>query len=199
MAKLKWLALMPFLAAALVFGASFLSGPSKSSSPAPQSSRARSAAEQMPAMDLGELGFSLLAVLGLAIGAIWLIKRLQGGQQKLAGTGSIEIKETRHLSAKRAMHIVRVQDRLLLLAETEAGLSTLSDLSPREEDPALLQPMPRITQPAPTEQGAEPRDFLQRRQSAQPQVQPQAKEEAPVALGNFRELLAKLGQGEIQA
>ena len=199
MGKLKWLALMPVLAAALVFGSSFLSEPTKSPNQLPTSPRpaARSAQDQMASMDLSELGFSLLAVLGLAIGAIWLIKKLQGGPKKLSGGGSIEIKETRRLSAKRAMHIVRVQDRLLLLAETESGLTTLSDLTPREEEPAVLQPMPRIAEPDSLEQGAEPRDFRQR--SSRPEPQPEPEDEFPVGLGNFRELLAKLGQGQSQS
>lgn len=203
MTKWKWLALMPVLAAALVFGSSFFSGEGRTRDAAAGNSRSAVPAswrsDERPAesrdatarVDMTELGTSLLVVLGLAIGAIWVLRRLQRGTVHVDHGSSIRIKETRRLSAKRALHIVHVADRLLLLAEAETGLALVADLTPKgEEDAAPADFAPELD--VDLERGAEPRDFVLRAATRNPASEhPQA----PASLGNFRELLARLGAG----
>lgn len=204
MAKLKWLALMPILAAVLVFSLSFMETPKSNggnaaaSAAASRDGRSLSAQDdkaKTSSLDMAELAVSLLAVLGLAIGAIWMLKKLQKGTQSLGQAGQIQIKESRRLGPKRAIHIVRVDERLLLLGESESGLSFLADLTPPEEEAPLSRPVASdVNDELDITQGAEPRDFVIRA-AAKPQAA-QASDERPASLGNFRELLQRLGHSD---
>jgi flagellar biosynthetic protein FliO len=203
MAKLKWLALMPILAAVLVFSLSFMETPKNNgvntASSAAASRDVRSSSAQgekaTSSLDMAELAVSLLAVLGLAIGAIWMLKKLQKGTQSLGQAGQIQIKESRRLGPKRAIHIVRVDERLLLLGESESGLSFLADLTPPEEETPLARTsVPDVQDELDVHQGAEPRDFVIRA-AAKPRAEA-ASDERPASLGNFRELLQRLGHSD---
>ncbi len=141
---------------------------------------------------------SLGIVLLLGVGTIVVMRKVQG-----SGLNSPErevvVKESRRLSPKRTIHLVRAVDRLLLISESEMGVQLLSDLTPREEgavQPVLVQQAP-VTIPQPEaprakapeeEEGATPRDLLlPRNERAR-----QAAIKANAKLSNFRELMTKL-------
>jgi len=202
MAKYKWLILMPILAFALVFGPNLIGGSksnteSRSTTSAiwKRSSEPGSSKAASPGLgiDATSMAMSLFGVLVLACGAIWLLKKLQTGGRVIGGR-EILIKETHRLNAKRAIHLARVSDRLLLLGDSEAGIQLLKDLTPPEETEPLADattftiPRPEIASST-DEEGAVPRDYVI--QAAKRQTQPKDSAEE---LGNFRELLHRLGK-----
>ncbi len=198
MAKYKWLIAMPVLAFALVFGPTLLQSDKK---PAENPRSAKSAIfrksekKEVPAtsaIDPTSMALSLFGVLVLACGAIWLLKKIQLGNSTPGGR-EIQIKETHRLAPKRSIHLARVCDRLLLLADCEGGIQLLTDLTPKDEetvlDALLTQETASVTIPRPEAEGAVPRDFGSR---VADQVET-APAPSPATLGNFRELLSKLG------
>ena len=191
-------ALLPLLAAALVFAPTLLSPSSKGRTaiaasesstldnpPASKLSR-RTQGESLLPSGL-QVGASLVFVLALALGGIWLIRRLQPGAVASKGQRSIEIKETRRLGKQRAIHLVRVSDRLLLLSEAETGIGLLSDLTISDPETAsldlgLAEPGHVLRQLEEQEEGATPRDLLPGAKRSKRQAQ----------LGDFRQLLGKI-------
>lgn len=73
---------------------------------------------------------ALLLVVGLVYGAVLLLRRLQGGAPLRGGDGAIEILDSRALGPDRAVHLVRIGSRVLLIGATGGSMAKLAELSP---------------------------------------------------------------------
>lgn len=192
----RWIlfALLPLFAAALVFGPTLLSVPDGARA---SSETAKSAPETPPrtasplttslpsSLPSGlKIGASLAFVLAIALGGVWVVRRVQHPDLAAGGTRSIEIKESRRLGKGRAIHYLRVADHLLLIAESETGIHLIRDLTPREleHDEAVDFLV--------DEDGATPRNLLPPAQRGA--TAPADTNRKRAKLGDFRELLGKL-------
>ena len=76
---------------------------------------------------------ALLLVIGLLVLTLWLFRgilrmnRFPGMSQ-----GPVSILEIRHIDPKRAVTLVRVLDRVLIVAWTDNGVALLGELTPDE-------------------------------------------------------------------
>jgi len=88
-------------------------------------------------------------ILGLLVGAVWLLRRFMSrtGSLPLAG-GELAVLAQYPLGPKKVLALVRVADQVLLLGVTEANINLLS----RIEDEAFLA---RLKRPNP----GRPNDF----------------------------------------
>lgn len=185
MSKWKWFALIPVLAAALVFGPGiFGSGNPSGGEAEGRSWEPATGAVPSGAPSMLEVAACLGLVLVLAVGGMILLRRLQYGTPHAGGT-TIQMRETRRLGPKRALHMLRVSDRLLLVAESEQGIHLVADLTPADPDEDVAEPIADDPDDD-DEDGAVPRDLVipRPRQRARPKR---------AALANFRDLLDRLG------
>ncbi|GEM_PF-3116823 len=201
MNRIKWIFVLPILAAVLVLLPVLIPSKAQPANRGPAgpsiSTWKRGGTEAgIQGPSFLTLTTSLGIVLLLGVGTIVILRKMQQG-----GASSPEreviVKESRRLSPKRTIHLVRAMDRLLLISESEIGIQLLSDLTPREEPatqptpvlvPQMEAPPQTSSQPAPEEEGATPRDLLlPRNEKAR-----QAAIKASAKLSNFRELMTKL-------
>jgi len=87
------------------------------------------------ATDWWGIGLGLVLKLGLVVGLIyacvWVLKRLmRKGGTLPKGARNLRILETAYLAPERSLHIVAVQDKLLVLGATQAQISFLTELDP---------------------------------------------------------------------
>jgi flagellar biosynthetic protein FliO len=97
---------------------------------------------------------SLGAVLALMAALLWLVRRVLGGRR--AGSDPavrIDILGHRALGPKRAVRVLRVFDRVIVVGETDGGMQTLSEFDGAE---ALLAAQAPTADPQPTAAGAAP-------------------------------------------
>jgi len=75
-----------------------------------------------------KMTLSILLVIGLGAAAIYLTKRVL---PKIAGGPSkeIQILETAHIGQRRAVHLVKAGDRMLLIGSTNGSITRLADLT----------------------------------------------------------------------
>ena len=201
MNRIKWIFVLPILAAVLVLLPVLIPSKANPGNQGPAgpsiSTWKRGGTEAgIEGPSFLTLTTSLGIVLLLGVGTIVILRKMQGG-----GVNSPEreviVKESRRLSPKRTIHLVRAVDRLLLVSESEMGVQLLSDLTPREETaaqpaavlvPQVAIPQPEVEPAAAEEEGATPRDLLlPRNEKAR-----QAAIKASAKLSNFRELMTKL-------
>ncbi|MDA3959434.1 MAG: flagellar biosynthetic protein FliO [Planctomycetota bacterium] len=76
---------------------------------------------------VGSMATGLVLVIGLAVAAGVVLKRL-GGRRRLLGAGGkhLELLETMPLGLKRAVSLIKVGDRVVLVGQSEQGLSQLA-------------------------------------------------------------------------
>lgn len=78
---------------------------------------------------------NMLATLGLLIGVIliaaWFLKRfLNTRMEQINTVSSIKISERRALSPKTALYLLEVHDKTILIAESQNGVTLLSQINP---------------------------------------------------------------------
>lgn len=77
------------------------------------------------------MGLSLAAIVGLAVGFLYLMRRIvplpRGGR-------SMRIIESVSLEPRRAIHLVKVGNRHILIGSTEGGISRIAELPEGELD-----------------------------------------------------------------
>ena len=75
-----------------------------------------------------KMTLSVLLVIGLGAAAIYLTKRVL---PKIAGGPSkeIQILETAHIGQRRAVHLLKAGDRMLLIGSTNGSITRLADLT----------------------------------------------------------------------
>jgi flagellar biogenesis protein FliO len=201
MNRIKWIFVLPILAAVLVLLPVLIPSKANPGNQGPAgpsiSTWKRGGTEAgLQGPSVLTLTTSLGIVLLLGVGTIVILRRVQRGSVN-SPEREVVVKESRRLSPKRTIHLVRAVDRLLLISESEMGVQLLSDLTPREETAAqpaaVVVPQVAIPQPEPEpalpeEEGATPRDLLlPRNERAR-----QAAIKASAKLSNFRELMTKL-------
>jgi flagellar biosynthetic protein FliO len=71
---------------------------------------------------------SVVLIVVLGAGAIYGSKRLAGKFANLPGK-RIKIVETAHLGPRKAVHLLRIGDRCLLIGSTNDNISKLADLT----------------------------------------------------------------------
>lgn len=82
---------------------------------------------------------ALLAVIACIYLGVWLLKRFSGGTIGAAGQRvSIDVLQTRHFGPKRAISLIRVADRAVLIGMTDQQMTTLTELT-AEETSQLMQ------------------------------------------------------------
>ncbi len=69
----------------------------------------------------------LAVVVLLMVAAAWIMRRLQGGSWK-AVERQVKVIETTHLSPRRAIHLVQIGDRKLLIGATDQAISLLTEI-----------------------------------------------------------------------
>ncbi len=210
MDKLKLFLLIPLAAGLLVLSSLIQPKASEANTGSETVSRGiapkrtgTSSAEFLP---LGiKLSLGLVGLLILAGGTIYMIRKAQGGLETVKDR-EIQVKESRRLSGKRLLHVVRAADRLLLLAESEHGLHLLSDLTPSEEVLAA-QDLAKELQAARTlaantqeddDEGAILRDMVIPRpenKGKRPQGNPAKAKPSPHTVAEFKKILQQLGHG----
>lgn len=81
---------------------------------------------------------ALVVLLGVC-GAAWFVVRLARRVGPAAGTGALTVVARLPLEGRRAIYVVRVGSRQLVVGAGEGGgLTTLAELQPGELDPAAL-------------------------------------------------------------
>jgi flagellar biosynthetic protein FliO len=76
-----------------------------------------------------EVSFKLLIVVVLIYGASLVLRRMGSGGWK-ASPRRLNVVETVHLSPRRALHLVQVGDRQLLIGATDQAITVLSEVEP---------------------------------------------------------------------
>lgn len=196
MPKWIWIAVLPVLAAVLVFMPALLAGDTPTESPRTKTestlaarsdaagtkrlSKSSTSSSGLPSA--WQLGTSLIFVLVLALAAVLVVRRLQEGGSPTRSDAKIEVRESRRLGKGRAIHFVRVDEHLLLLGESETGVTLLQDLTPRVGQE--LSQVHGMGLDVSDGDGATPRDLLP----------PSARRATTRSdkLGDFRALLGKL-------
>lgn len=219
----KWFLIPPAVAALLILGTlSMQSGADAAGDkrpPANDAPRAAAAGNTNPTgapnrreaaplprtPDLTQMVSALAGVLVLGIGGAVLLRRLRGPVRAPRGASLLSLRQTLRLSQRQAVHAIEFDDRILLVGESERGLTLLdgSGLPERAADEAEVAG--RATHTAPPladdgDDGAVPKNLviprpanpLPRRRPAQ--LTPRSAEPAPVGLADFRNLLQKAGR-----
>jgi flagellar biosynthetic protein FliO len=69
----------------------------------------------------------LAVVVILMVAAAWIVRRVQGGSWKSVER-QVKVIETTHLTPRRAIHLVQVGDRKLLIGATDQSISLLTEV-----------------------------------------------------------------------
>ncbi len=89
---------------------------------------------------------ALFLVIGILILTLWLFRgMLRMNRFPGIPQGPMSILEIRHIDPKRAVTLVRVLDRVLIVAWTDNGVALLGELTPMR--PHVSIPMPRPDPP----------------------------------------------------
>jgi flagellar biosynthetic protein FliO len=90
--------------------------------------------------------FSLVAVLGLMIGVVFLLKKFVYGSGA-PSSAQVEIKVigSRSLSPKKSISVVRVMGKVLVVGLSEQGMSLLTELDSEEASGTTGEPSPAST------------------------------------------------------
>jgi len=81
---------------------------------------------------------ALAIVIALVYGALYMLRRLMGRRLKGAGgTGSLEVLETTFVGQHKAISLVRVGQRSVLVGVTDNQISTLTELDAEETEEIL--------------------------------------------------------------
>jgi len=222
----RWFLIPPAVAALLILGTLSMQGPASTrgeATPPPATTAepvttrtatntTRRDAPPLPRTpDLMQTVSALIGVLLLGAGGVALLRRLRGTAQAPRGATLLTLRQTMRLSPRQALHAIEFDDRLLLVGESERGLSLLDSgkLPERAADEAeVLARSPHAAAAAPAgegdlDDGAVPKDLVIPRPPATaarrlptPPATPARTDEARPAMGlaDFRNLLQKVGR-----
>jgi flagellar biosynthetic protein FliO len=81
---------------------------------------------------------ALALVIALVYGALYMLRRLMGRRLKgSGGNGSLEVLETTYVGQHKAISLVRVGQRSVLVGVTESQITTLTELDVEETEEIL--------------------------------------------------------------
>lgn len=86
--------------------------------------------DQLPSFGtaLVRMVVTLAVVLGLGIGLLWLLRRRTGLGARGGGKGALRVVESCSLAPGHAVHLVQVGDQFVLVASSQSGVRSLSDV-----------------------------------------------------------------------
>lgn len=93
---------------------------------------------------LGKMAAALVVVIMAIYGAVWGLKRLNGGRRRNRnGQRLLEVVESAYLAPKKTVALVRVADKAVVIGVTEGQMSVLTELDSDQTALALAdQPNP---------------------------------------------------------
>ena len=143
--------------------------------------------------DLWQMTSTLVGVLLLGGVGLLGLKKLRGGATPQGAQKIATLRQTMRLGPKQALHAVEFGSRVLLVGESDKGLTLIDsgELPEAAEDEATV--LARSQPPAADEDGATPKNLLIPRPDGERQTKP-APSKADVAiakLNDFRALLQK--------
>lgn len=140
--------------------------------------------------DLWQMSSALVGVLLLGGVALLGLKKLRGSASPQRPQTLATLRQTMRLGAKSTLHAIEFDDRILLVGDGEKGLTLIesSRLQDADEDEATVLARSVAAQPAPTDEGATPKNLLIPRPDAS--ATPTSKADIAIAkLNDFRALL----------
>ena len=223
----KWLLIPPAVAILLILGPMSMSGGSKSETTTPSAVQpstatpttsnpsagldARSTADAKESSigklvprtpDMWKVSGAFIGVLLLGVGGLIVLKRLRGGAVPNGTTSLATLRQTVRLTTKQSLHAIEFDNRILLIGETEKGLTlldrgSLPDAASDEESVLARQ--------EDDDDGAVPRNLTIPRPANPPRrtptppttskaTTPNTKDAAIAKLNDFRTLLEKAGR-----
>lgn len=157
--------------------------------------------------DMWKMASAMVGVLLLGAGALVVVKRMRGGATPQGKTALATLRQTVRLTAKQSLHAIEFDNRILLIGESEKGLSLIDrgSLPEAADDEATVLARQQLEQEEDDDDGAVPRNLLIPRPAAKPnaprkQTQPAqaatpSKADVAIAkLNDFRTLLEKAGR-----
>ncbi len=79
---------------------------------------------------VGRLAITLVMVLGLIWGTLWLARRFT--RRGAGGQSAVRVIERAHLAPKKSIEVVAVGERVLVLGITETSIALLTEMDPGE-------------------------------------------------------------------
>ena len=216
----KWLLIPPVVAALLVLGPLSMGGnaqpqdtdaPPDAAAPATERTPARAKGELPGSLvprtpDMWSMSSALVGVLLLGGGVLLVVKKLRGGATPTGGGPLVTLRQTVRLAPKHAMHAVEFDGRILLVGETDKGLTLIErgQLPDAVDDEAAVLARDRADD---DDDGAVPRNLViprpeqaPRRAPSRPRSPSPAEatankaDQAIARLNDFRSLLEKAGR-----
>lgn len=200
----KWLMIPPAVAVLLVLGPLTMQGGTVAVEAAGQdvapaaddSALARPTLPKTP--DFWQIGSALIGVLLLGGLGVYGLRRLRGGAVPTRGakTRIVTLRQTMRLGQRQSLHAIEFEDRILLIGETERGLSLIESAavpeSGADEAEAAARAAAMLDGALVEEDGAVPKDLLIPRPDRPSRSLP--KRPASPRLEDFRALLQKAGR-----
>ncbi|MCB9877682.1 MAG: flagellar biosynthetic protein FliO [Planctomycetes bacterium] len=213
----KWLLIPPVVALLLVLGPMAMQqdqAKGGSADPAPaQQATARPAEDAAPRAsrsgglvprtpDMWQVGSTMVGVILLGVGGMLALKKLRGGAAPSSRTPVASLRQTLRLSTKQAVHAIEFDDRVLLIGESDKGLTLLDHGRLPESIADEVEVTSRAAALAAQDEddGAVPKNLVIPRPATPPArrpVTPPATQPAPKqvpGLNDFRALLQKAGR-----
>ncbi len=211
----KWLMIPPAAALLLVLGTLSMRGPSPNAPPAetltasvaqPATAPVSGTESKAPALPrtpgFWKVGSALIGVLVLGGLGLYGLRRLRGGAVPTRDGTFLTLRQTMRLSARQALHAVEFDDRVLIVGESERGLSLLESAkapSAHHDEVEAANRAAEMLSADLLDGGAVPKDLViprpangpvasRPRQPAMPREEAQAEN-----LRDFRSLLKKAG------
>lgn len=134
----KWFLVPPAVAAMLVLGSLSMGEGSKPVAKPTAAVADQEAAAATPAVgtrreplagpkapDLGQMVAALAAVLGLGVAGVYVLRQLRGPARATGGATLLTLRQSLRLSPKQTLHAIEFDERIVLVGETERGLTLI--------------------------------------------------------------------------
>ncbi|MBC8277745.1 MAG: flagellar biosynthetic protein FliO [FCB group bacterium] len=96
-------------------------------------SHSNSGSDVLTPMSVLKVFFLLFVVIALVIIALWMLKKISPKIQKGAASGLINVLSTSYIGPKRALLLIEVLDRVLLVGVTEIEIDLITEFTDPDE------------------------------------------------------------------
>jgi flagellar biogenesis protein FliO len=131
---------------------------------------------------------TLAGVLCLGVVGVMVLARFTRRGRGAGAGGALALRESLRLSGRHALHLVQLEDRILLLGECDGRLAVLDRAQAEPQLAAEAELAAREAEPL--EDGATPRDLVIPRPAAPMHKRPAEPKPLGTALADFQRLLA---------
>ncbi|MCA8974692.1 MAG: flagellar biosynthetic protein FliO [Planctomycetes bacterium] len=215
----KWLMIPPAVALLLVLGPMSMQGnlgsttgvapaSTTAATPPAETSAAANPSSRLPAVvptpDFWRIGSTLIGVLLLGGLCIYGLRRMRGSAVSTRGPSLLTLRQSMRLSQRQALHAIEFDDRILVVGETERGLTLIgSGQAPgpvNDEAEVAARAAELLASVSLDDDGAVPKNMIIPRPAGGPQSSPPRQPTLPRArdgsksLNDFRALLQKAGR-----